>query len=63
MPDNGLKYAMALPLEPAVEAKIARLIKFADEHLDFFVKRWQLKGKSCRANTPKNCNRPSTVPA
>ena len=41
MPDDGLKYAMALPLEPAVEAKIARLIKFADEHLDFFVKRWQ----------------------
>ena len=41
MPDNGLKYAMALPLEPAVEAKIARLIKFADEHVEFFVKRWQ----------------------
>jgi hypothetical protein len=41
MPDDGLKYAMALPLQPAVETKIARLIKFADEHLDFFVKRWQ----------------------
>lgn len=41
MSDNGLKYAMALPLEPAVEAKVARLIQFADDNLEFFVKRWQ----------------------
>lgn len=41
MSNTELKYAMSLPLEPAVEAKIARLIKFADDNLDVFVKRWQ----------------------
>lgn len=41
--EGGLKYAISLPLEPAVEENIQKLIAYADENLDFYIKRWQAR--------------------
>lgn len=40
---NDLKYALSLPLEPAVEENIQKLVAYADENLDFYIKRWQAR--------------------